>query len=179
VGQGLILGLTQLNFLMHHDPDVPVHLATTATELLWIFSSLMLRRLARREHGWERIRMTWIAIDVTLLTAILRILGAANSSLVIGFTMLIAASGLWHRVRLVWFTTGLSMVGYCLLAVDAYLRNIRYDDNHHPDIVLAGLAVTGLVIAQQVRRIRALAAAKAPVSAGTSELSTALNQVKA
>jgi serine/threonine-protein kinase len=138
----------------------------------------MLRRLARRERGWERIRMTWIAIDVTLLTAILRILGAANSSLVIGFTMLIAASGLWHRVRLVWISTGLSMIGYSLLAVDAYLRNIRYDDNHHPDIVLAGLAVTGLVIAQQVRRIRALAAAKEPATNGTSEFSTEINQVK-
>jgi serine/threonine-protein kinase len=178
LGQGLILGLTQFNFLMHHDPDVPVHLATSAVELLWIFSSLLLRRLARRERGWELTRMTWIAIDVTLLTAILRILGAANSSLVIGFTMLIAASGLWHRVRLVWLTTGLSMIGYSLLAVDAYLRNIRYDDNHHPDIVLAGLAVTGLVIAQQVRRIRALSAARGPAGSGVSAVSTEIDRAK-
>ena len=70
--------------------------------------------------------------------------------------MLIAASGLWNRVRLVWLTTALSMLGYWLLAIDAWLRNAPRDSNHHPDIVLAGLAVTGLVIAQQVRRIRAL-----------------------
>ena len=98
----------------------------------------------------------WITLDVAILAAILRILGAADSSLIVGFPMLIAASGLWNRVRLVWLTTVLSMLGYLILAIDVWLRDAPRDSNHHPDIVLAGLAVTGLVIAQQVRRIRAL-----------------------
>ena len=33
VGQGLILALTQVNFLINPAPDVPIHLATTAVEL--------------------------------------------------------------------------------------------------------------------------------------------------
>jgi serine/threonine-protein kinase len=164
VGQGLILALTQVNFLINPAPDVAVHLATTAVELLWLCSSLLLRRVARNERRWELVRMVWIVLDVAILAAILRILGAADSSLIVGFPMLIAASGLWNRVRLVWLTTVLSMVGYGILAIDAWLRAAPHDSNHHPDIVLSGLAVTGLVIAQQVRRIRALSAAKEPVN---------------
>ena len=164
VGQGLILALTQVNFLINPAPDVAVHLATTAVELLWLCSSLLLRRVARNERHWELIRMAWITLDVAILAAILRILGAADSSLIVGFPMLIAASGLWNRVRLVWLTTALSMLGYLILATDAWLRDAPRDRNDHPDIVLAGLAVTGLVIAQQLRRIRALSAAKEPAN---------------
>jgi serine/threonine-protein kinase len=163
VGQSLILLLTQVNFLINPAPDVPIHLATTAVEILWVLSSWLLRRLARAEHRWELVRMAWIVLDVAMLTLLLRILGASDSSLVIGFPMLIAASGLWNRVRLVWLTTVVSMSGYSLMAFDAWLRDAPRDSNHHPDIILAGLAVTGLVVAQQVRRIRALTAAARPV----------------
>ena len=103
-------------------------------------------------------------MDVTVLTAILRVLGAAESSLVIGYPMLIAASGLWNRVRLVWLSSVVSIVGYSLLALDTKLRLAASSSNHHPDIILAALALTGLVIAQQVRRIRALTAATDPES---------------
>jgi hypothetical protein len=106
--------------------------------------------------------MAWIVLDVAMLTLLLRILGATDSSLIIGYPMLIAASGLWNRVRLVWLTAVLSMLGYIVLAADVLLRNAPRDSNHHPDIILAGLAVTGLVVARQVRRIRALTEAGEP-----------------
>jgi serine/threonine-protein kinase len=162
VGQSLMIGLTQVNFLINPAPDVQIHLATTAGELCWIWSSLRLRRLARSQRRWELVRMAWIVLDVAMLTLILRILGASASSLVIGFPMLIAASGLWNRVRLVWITTAASILGYSALALDAWLWDAPRDSNHHPDIVLAGLAVTGLIVAQQVRRIRAVTAAGQP-----------------
>jgi serine/threonine-protein kinase len=164
VGQGLLLGLTQVNFLIIPNPDVPIHLATTAGELFWICSSLRLRRLARSERRWELVRMAWIVLDIAMLTLLLRILGAADSSLVMGFPMLIAAAGLWNRVRLVWITTAASILGYSALALDAWLRAAPRNSNHHPDIILTELAVTGLIVAQQVRRIRALTAAGQPVT---------------
>jgi hypothetical protein len=43
--------------------------------------------------------------------------------------------------------------------LDAFLRGVRVDSNHHPNIVIAVLAVTGFVVDLQVRRIRALSAA--------------------
>jgi serine/threonine-protein kinase len=178
VGQSLILGLTQVNFLLNPAPDVPVHLATTAVELLWLCSSLLLRVVGRSKYPWERVRMIWIGLDVSLLTAILRILGAADSSLIVGFPMLITCSGLWNRVRLVWFTTILSMLGYMALALDAWVRDTPRVSNHHPDIILAGLAVTGLVVGQQVRRIRALTAATRPDADHVKHVSTTVTSAK-
>jgi serine/threonine-protein kinase len=160
VGQTLILCLTQVHFLINPAPDVPVHYATTLIEALWIGSSLVLRRVARSERRWELVRMIWIGLDVAMLTSILRVLGAADSSLAIGYPTLIAASGLWNRVRLVWLTTAFSLAGYTALVTDAWLRNVQHDSNHHPDIVLTGLVVSGFVVAQQVRRLRVLTEAQ-------------------
>ncbi len=126
--------------------------------VVWIASTLLLRRLARVERRWELVRTGCTGVDLVLTTVILRILGAADSSLVVAYAMLIAASGLWNRVRLVWLTTALAMLGYSILATDAYLRGLPRDSNHHPDIILTALAVTGLIIAQQVRKVRALTA---------------------
>jgi serine/threonine-protein kinase len=178
VGQSLILLLTQVNFLINPAPDVPIHLAKSAVELLWLASPWLFRRLARTEHRWELVRMAWIVLDVALLTLLLRILGACDSSLVIGFPMLITASGLWNRVRLVWLTTGVSMVGYSLVAVDAWLHDTPRDANHHPDMILMGLAVTGLVVAQQVRRIRAMTAAGQPAGEPLEATETLLKAVR-
>ena len=36
----------------------------------------------------------------------------AASPLVVGYPLLIAASGLWYRVRFVWFVTALSLISY-------------------------------------------------------------------
>jgi serine/threonine-protein kinase len=164
VAQGLVLGLTQLNHLGKPNPNVPVHVATTCAEAAWIASTLLLRRLARVERRWELVRVGCIGIDLILTTAILRLLRADDSSLVVAYAMLITASGLWNRVRLVWLTTALAMLSYSILAADAFLRGLPRDSNHHPNIILTALAVTGLIIAQQVRGRRALTSE----SAGTS-----------
>ena len=74
VGQGLVLALTQVHFLINPNPDIPIHLAKTAVELLWVWSSLWIRKLGRVEHSWERVRMVWIVLDVAMLTILLRIL---------------------------------------------------------------------------------------------------------
>ena len=42
-----------------------------------------------------------------------------ETTLLVGYPLLIAASGLWWRVNLVWITTGLAMFAYAWLYVDA------------------------------------------------------------
>ena len=66
-----------------------------------------------------------MSIDVALLTAILGLLQAVNSSLVLGYALVIAASGLWNRIRVVWFTTAISMIGYGGLAFDTWRSTTR------------------------------------------------------
>jgi serine/threonine-protein kinase len=156
IGLAVVGALTQVNFAVNPSPDVLVHVGVSAVEALWILTSLVSHRLSRPARRAERIRPVWIACDVVLLTAMLRLLDATTDALIVGYPLLIAASGLWYRVRLVWLTTAWAVAGYASLALDAFLRGVSSDSNHHPNIVMAALAVTGFVVAHQVKRIWAL-----------------------
>lgn len=156
VTQSLILSLTQLNFVLHPAPSVRLHLGVSFLEGLWLASAILLRHFARKEQASDFVRMAWMLIDVALLTGILGMLRAVYSSLVLGYALVIAASGLWNRIRLVWFTTAISMLGYGILAFETWRREGPTDSNHYPNIILPALVVLGFLIGQQVRQIRAL-----------------------
>ena len=90
------------------------------------------------------------------LTCVLLIFEAFETDTVVGYPLLIAASGLWFRVRLVWFTTALAMAGYGALWLNFHLSQIDRHPRQYPNIFLAALLVTGFVVARQVKRIWAL-----------------------
>ena len=138
-----MLALTQVNFFRHPAPDVALHVQVTLVEGLWMATSILFYSLARGRLGPGRTRPAWMVVDVALLTAALRVLDGATSSLVVGYALLIAVSGLFLRVRLVALTTVLALVGYVALALDVSLRRPSLDSNHHPNIFLASLAVLG------------------------------------
>jgi eukaryotic-like serine/threonine-protein kinase len=157
LGLALIGLLTQVNFVLNPNPDVAVHIGVSMVEALWFFTSLGLHRLSRSTGAWSRWgRATWIAVDIAHATAMLRILDAGTSSLVVCYPLLIAASGLWYRVRLVWLTTALAIAGYGALALDTYLRGVSTDSNYYPHVFIVVLAVTGFVVAHPIKRIWAL-----------------------
>ena len=124
--------------------------------------------------GWhpDRVRVLWSAADIALLTVELKLfeqlqptaggdpIVRVETTLLVGYPLLIAASGLWWRVNLVWITTALAMLAYSWLYIDAALRWhagrtswIPSPDLRHSNIFLAGLLLTGYVVARQVRRI--------------------------
>ena len=72
--------------------------------------------------------------------------------------LLIAASGLWFRVRLVWFTTALAIVAYGLLYLDKAATRPVWQPSQYPNIFMAALGVTGFIVVRQVKRIWALSA---------------------
>jgi serine/threonine-protein kinase len=156
LGLALIAALTQYNFLLSPDPDPTIHYRVMAILTLWALASLVFRRIVgiRQRARWAR--PGWLGVDVVLLTAILRVLDAADSMLVVGYPLLVAASGLWFRVRLVWWTTLLAELALGVLTLDAALRGTSGAKNYWPNIVMAALAVTGFVVAHQVKRIWAL-----------------------
>jgi eukaryotic-like serine/threonine-protein kinase len=124
--------------------------------------------------GWhaDQVRVFWSAADIVFLTIELKLFeqiftGSSSeaevhveTTLLVGYPLLIAASGLWWRVNLVWITTALAMAAYVWLYLDAALgwRSGRFywnpsPDMQHPNIFLAALFLTGYVVARQVRRI--------------------------
>jgi serine/threonine-protein kinase len=93
----------------------------------------------------------------------LKLLERSESTLLVGYPLLIAASGLWWRVKMVWVTTVLAIAGYAALYLDSsiswqagVLRWQSPEQLRYPNIFLAGLLLTGYIVARQVRRILAL-----------------------
>ncbi len=158
LGLGIVTALTQVNYWISFAPDRLLHFQIVGAECLWMLSLLILQRVSRVEAWTDRARPAWIVIDVTYLTLLLWLLDAATSLLTVGYALLIVASGLWSRVRLVWLTTVASVVGYALLAIDIHSRISEPPESYHPNVFLATLVVTGLIVAHQVRRFWALSA---------------------
>jgi serine/threonine-protein kinase len=172
-GLFLVALIAQFNYyFLSPNPDFWHHYTIQGVLVLWVISAVIFQVMLR--VGWqsEHVRVLWSAADIAFLTLELKFFeqilndasGQANTrvetTLLVGYPLLIAASGLWWRVRLVWITTALAMAAYTGLYIDAALhwRSGRptwhaSPDLQHPNIFLAALFLTGYVVARQVRRI--------------------------
>jgi serine/threonine-protein kinase len=116
--------------------------------------------LLTRERWSSLARYTWATSDMFLFSSLVLFTEGLTSPLVAGYFLLVAASGLWFRERLVWYTTVLAEACYGLLiGVDAVLRRSVENDvapvQQHV-LLAVGLAAAGVIVAYQVRRVRAL-----------------------
>jgi serine/threonine-protein kinase len=103
----------------------------------------------------------WGTLDSLALYAVLRLGYGAASSLVVGYPLIIVASGLWFRVRFVWFITLLSLLSYSVLVIDFYCWRPELHAGMYAGFdrhVIFGLAllVIGSVVAYLVQRVRTL-----------------------
>ena len=80
----------------------------------------------------------------------------AGGLLLVGYPVLIAASGLWFRVRTVWLTALMAALGFGTLAVTVLPREQRAHAPHHVVIFLFCLLALGPLVAYQVQRVRVL-----------------------
>ena len=110
----------------------------------------------RKDRRGDAIKMAWVATEVILITAILRIRDNTVSSGVVVYPLLIAAAGLWSRIELIWWTTALAVVAYILLIVDAFARKGSSGPDNNESIIVGVMVVTGFVVAKHVKRILAI-----------------------
>jgi len=122
----------------------------------WALAAVGFQSALRRTRRAEALVRAWLSTDVVLATVLLIIDGQPMTPLLAVYPVLIAASGLWSRARVVAFTTALAMIGYVVLIAEGWANGkpigFRYG---HLDF-LAGLAVMGFIAAYQARRVRAL-----------------------
>lgn len=156
---GLAGGVVQLAYLTGGgDVDVGLYLRVMSILGVWAALSGGFQFLSQRPRFESLARYCWIVGDATLLTAILCQIPESPGPLLIGYPLLIAAAGLFFRVRLVWFMTLSCLVAYATLVA---VRRSMYPDLaeapwQFPVIFAAGLAVVGFVVAYQVYRVRVL-----------------------
>ena len=103
----------------------------------------------------------WGTLDSLLLLAILLTADGAASSLLVGYPLLIVASGLWFRVRFVWFITMLSLCSYGIVVLDFYRwrpgLQASFNAVRQRHVIFAvALVVLGSLVAYLVHRVRTL-----------------------
>ena len=147
-----VLVILQLRY-WREDTDPVAHALVMFVLGAWWLSSVLWQQLLNRDRLATVARVGTIVGDVALLTAALVLSGWTNGTLLVVYPLLIAASGLWFRVSLVWLMTLAAEVAFTSLLM--LLPDLR-DPWHHSLIVVTVLLMTGAATAFQVHRVRAL-----------------------
>ncbi len=120
----------------------------------WGISALGFDWLHQKPNRQEMTPFIWAGADVLFLTAALLNDGGITSHLLILYPILLAASGLWFQIRLVWLITGVTLLSYTYLVAHAYFNRpdipIRFDQHF---VFLAALFSVGFLISLLVRRL--------------------------
>jgi serine/threonine-protein kinase len=145
--------IAQVSYHLTHVVTLAFHSLVMAILFAWLVSSFVCQFLLNRPEWSDRMRFVWIWVDVMFFSLVLYVDEALTGPLVIGYPLLIAASGLWFRDNLVWFTAVMAMLSYgALVSID--WENAK--DVHKHVMFLVSLAITAFIITYQVRRVRAL-----------------------
>jgi hypothetical protein len=135
VGLMLVALIAQFNYqIVSTNPDFEHHYTIQGVLALWAISAVIFQTMLR--SGWhaDKVRIFWSAADIAFLTVELKLFeqiltGSTvdtevhiETTLLVGYPLLIAASGLWWRVNLVWITTVIAMSAYGWLYADAAVR---------------------------------------------------------
>ncbi len=128
-----------------------------AVVLGWALASMVFQAMMRKERWADLGRYAWAWADIVLFTVLVLINDGLKSSQVAGYFLLVSASGLWFRERLVWFTTFMAVAAYGVLVLIETWRLQDVPESPYRHVVFATvLAVSGLIITYQVKRVRAL-----------------------
>ncbi|MCA9117755.1 MAG: serine/threonine protein kinase, partial [Planctomycetaceae bacterium] len=120
---------------------------------LWAVISLVFQRMLSSGQAAGLARFSWAGADALLLTSILCSVTGDIGPLLIGYPLLVVASGMFFQVRLVVFMTVACLLSYGVLS---YLCPQAGQPAHYPFIFGSVLAIVGGLVAWQVFRIRTL-----------------------
>lgn len=139
------------------------HQRATAVAVAWTMVSLAVMLCLRRQIFPAALKYCTTACDLLLLTALASLAAGPHSPLVLAYFLIIALAALRFSLGLVWMATLGSMLGYWLLVGIEDGKNSQWFDSQHAVapveqlITLVSLGLTGVVIGQVVRRVKALA----------------------
>jgi serine/threonine-protein kinase len=148
--------IAQIDYEMARNVSRGLHYGVMGVLGTWAVLSLVCQWAIQKERLAPVVRFLWAGADAVLLTALLYIDTAFNGPLIAVYPLLIAASGLWFRVELVVYTTGLSILGYGLLVVDQTWRHVPLHEPNWHVVFLLTLACTGGIVVYLVHRVGAL-----------------------
>ena len=111
---GLFYGIEMVNYAIG-TVGSRFHGRVSIVVALWVAASIACQRLVGNRRWSFPARYLWGTLDSLAFLAVLLFGFGAASSLIVVYPLIIAGSGLWFRVRFVWFVTCLSLLSYGLL----------------------------------------------------------------
>jgi serine/threonine-protein kinase len=159
---GLVLSalVLQVNYSLRTDIDPGYHHRAMGGLAIWLIGTLLCKRWLRTDpddiHAADAARLAWMGLDVIGLTWLLLLGTNEGGPLVVGYALLVALSGLWFRLHLVWITTALCELGYAVVVLKVYFVTGDVQSRHWTITAAVLLALLGGVIAWQVQRIHFL-----------------------
>jgi serine/threonine protein kinase len=173
-GLFLVALIAQFNYYVLYElRDFRHHYTIQGVLALWAVSAVVFQAMTRAGWQADRARVLQSAADILFVTLEIKLFERVEhtlpdgdpvvrfvTTLMVGYPILVAASGLWWRTWLVWTTTAMAMAAYVWLYFDAaiFWRSGKFlwapsPDLEHSKIFLAGLLLIGYVVARQVKRI--------------------------
>jgi serine/threonine-protein kinase len=152
-GIAVILLLIQAIYIAHPHRNVAYHLQICGILVGWLVVCLVLQFLARRPPLRQGTQFALSIIDAAFLTGLLASLTAPLGLLLGGYFLLVGASGLFFRTRLVTFATTAAMLASVVLFL---LRPEEARPLHYTLLFETALAITGFVVGYQVWRFGVL-----------------------
>jgi hypothetical protein len=130
---------------------------------VWAVTAIAFQQLLNVPRWSLPACFVWGTLDSALLFTVLLVAAGVASSLIVGYILLVVGSGLWFRVRFVWFMCGLSLLSYGIHVLHFYAYRASHDLSGKIDLrwdrhVIFALAIvaTSAVVAYLVHRVRVL-----------------------
>ncbi len=144
--------IVQVNYFINRPPLAPYGQIMTLLGA-WLALAMLFQRLLLSERTAGPARYAWATLDVVLLSVALGITDSPLGPLVVAYALIVAASGLWFRIGLVWYTTVLSVISYAIL-----MRQLPYEPAQatSPYIFAAVLVLIGYITGYQLHRLQVL-----------------------
>ncbi|QDU30578.1 hypothetical protein ETAA8_57240 [Anatilimnocola aggregata] len=147
-----------------HGTSLEFHRQVTFIAVAWSLIALAVLLCLQRRIFPAILKYVVTTFDVALLTILAMLAGGPSSPVTNVYYLILALAALRASVGMTWYTTIACLLGYLTLVAEA--DPVWFDAEHATPIVnqlmmLACLAITGIVIGQVVRQQRSLAVAYA------------------
>ena len=131
------------------------HWFVTAVLAVWVALAWGFQQMVRRPRWEQAGTFAWACLNVCFFTLLLWRGNGPRSSLLAGYLLMTATAALHGRVILVWTVTGLGIVGYLALAVQALVQRPEVAVRPHESFIFVlFLAMMGLLLHLLLRRTR-------------------------
>jgi serine/threonine-protein kinase len=152
LGLGIAASIEQF-YYQFANPTPGDHWAVMMVLAAWTVISIACQKLLNADVAASSVAALWAAADAILYTLAVMLAAEPRELLIVGYPLLIVASGFWMQVRLVWLMTGICLAAYGTV----YWRAADTDwPAHYPFLIAGIIGLVGAFVSYQVHRLRVL-----------------------